>query len=170
MSALLIFRLIHVVTGILWGGTVVFLVLFVFPAIREAGPAGGQVMSGMVRRKFMVWLPVTALLTVLSGLWLLWTVSNGDVMEYAHTRSGHVFTVAGGFAIIAWLIGFFVSRPAGVEAGKILAALEAGPEPAERERLAARLKVLNDRNFAMGKIIATLVMIAAIGMAVARYV
>ena len=42
--------LIHVVFGIFWAGGAIVLGLFVVPAVLDAGPAGGAVMAGVVKR------------------------------------------------------------------------------------------------------------------------
>ena len=60
--------LVHVVFGILWAGGAIVLGLFVVPSVLDAGPAGGAVMAGVVKRKMPVVLTMAAGLVVLSGL------------------------------------------------------------------------------------------------------
>jgi hypothetical protein len=170
MTTLLVLRLLHVITGILWGGTVVFSVVFLFPALQSAGPAAaGPVMAGLVQRRMMVALPLIALLTVASGLGLVWLASAGDLVAYAGSRSGRMFTSSGGVAIIAFAIGVTVSRPAGIEAGRIAARMPTVADETERERLVARLAILQRRNNLALKVVAVLVLVSSAGMAVARY-
>lgn len=169
MGSLLLLRLLHVVTGIMWGGTAMFSAWFVIPSVIEAGPAGGVFMNGMLRRRFNTIIPAVALVTVLSGMWLMWRVSGGDMATWSRTWPGHILSVAGGLAIIAWLVGFFVSRPAGQALAALAPRLQAATDPAERERLLAEMRPHQQRSFAAVKVIAWLVLLASIGMAVARY-
>ena len=60
--------LLHVVFGILWAGGATVLGLFVLPAVVDAGPAGGAVMAGVVKRRMPVVLTMAAALVVLTGL------------------------------------------------------------------------------------------------------
>lgn len=169
MGSLLLLRLLHVVTGIMWAGTAMFSAWFVIPSVMEAGPAGGAFMSGMLRRKFNTIIPAVALVTVLSGMWLMWHASGGDMATWSRTWPGRVFSMAGGLAIVAWLIGFFVSKPAGTALAKLSPQLQATTDPAERERLLAEMRPHQMRAFGAIKVIAWLVLLASVGMAVARY-
>ena len=42
--------------------------LFVIPAVLEAGPGGGAVMAGVLRRKFPIVMTLACLVAVLTGL------------------------------------------------------------------------------------------------------
>lgn len=170
MATLIVLRILHVLTGILWAGTVVFVTVYLFPALRQAGPgAAGPVMAGMARRGMLTALPLLALTTVLSGLGLIWVASNGDIAAYARSSSGQVFTTAGGLAILAFVIGIAVSRPAAMKAGQLSAQLAALSDPAEREELGTRIAALQRRNTLGLNAVAVLVLLASLGMAIARY-
>lgn len=170
MTTLIVLRILHVLTGILWAGSVVFVTLYLFPALRQAGPgAAGPVMAGLVRRGMMTAMPLLALTTVLSGLGLIWVASNGEIAAYARSSSGQMFTTAGGLAIIAFVIGIAVSRPAAMRAGRLTAQLAMLSDPAEREALGARIAALQRRNTLGLNVVAILVLLASMGMAIARY-
>ncbi len=170
MGSLLLLRLLHVVSGIMWAGAAMFSAWFVIPSVIDAGPAGGAFMNGMIRRRFHVIIPAVALVTVLSGMWLMWMASGGDMAAWVHSWSGHVFSVAGGLAIIAWFVGFFVSRPAGAALAVLGPRLQATSDPAEREALLLQMRPHQQRSFTAIRVIAWLVLAASMGMAVARYV
>src|SRR6266480_6244219 len=94
---MLVLRLIHIGGGAVWVGMMVFMVFFLTPAIAEAGPAeGGKLMAALQRRRIMVIMPVIALLTIGSGLWLMQRVYVGVALNLGATA-----------AIVAFLIGVF---------------------------------------------------------------
>lgn len=169
MTTLIVLRLLHIVTGILWGGALVFMTFYLMPAVRDAGPAGGAVMAGLMKRRLMTVLPLVALVTIASGLALVWLASGGNLAGYVQSPSGKLFTSSGGLAILAFAIGVTVSRPAGMEVGRLAARLPQVSDPAERELLAGRMALLQRRNLQASRAVSALVLLAAMGMAVARY-
>src|SRR5262245_22697536 len=60
--------LLHVAFGIVWAGGAIVLGLFVLPSILDAGPGGGAVMAGVVKRRMPIVLTMAAALVVLTGL------------------------------------------------------------------------------------------------------
>lgn len=167
-EAMIIGRLIHILTGMFWVGAMVFVAVFLMPSLAEAGPDGAKVMVGITRRRFMQIMPVVAILTILSGIYLYWRVSAGFEMGYLKSGPGHVYAISGLIAIIAFLIGLTVTRPAMMQAAALAASMGTA-SAAEREAMAARMQALRARGAAGGKIVATLLVLAAVGMAVARY-
>ena len=61
---LIVLRLLHITLGVAWAGTIFFVVLYLEPSVRAAGPAGGAVMKGLQERRLMVVLPIVAFLTL----------------------------------------------------------------------------------------------------------
>ena len=87
---LLLARLVHIVVGVFWAGTVIFNAWLLAPALRDIGPDAGKVMGALARRGMLVILPVTGILTILSGLWLYWHASVGIVSVLPAPHFGHV--------------------------------------------------------------------------------
>lgn len=104
-------RVVHVLLGVFWAGATLFLVLYLEPAVREAGPEGGKVMAGVVRRGFPRTLSVAGLLTLVTGVYLLWSMSGGFASGFMGSRSG-IFISTGMLAgILALGVGVHVSKP-----------------------------------------------------------
>lgn len=118
---ILLLRLVHVLGGIFWAGGGIYGALFVTPALIAAGPAAAPIIADMQRRKLFTVLPVVAILTMLSGLRLLWIVSGGFGAAYFGTRQGLTYALAGGASIVAFLVALTVARPAGVRLGQLAA-------------------------------------------------
>jgi uncharacterized membrane protein len=166
-AELLILRFVHIVGGVFWVGSVMFTTFFLMPTLMKAGPAiSGPVMGGLQQRKLMVWVPIVALLVILSGLRLMMIVSGGDAHWFTH-RSGHTYSVAAALAIIAFLVGIVVTRPAMIRAGKL--SQTAVSDETSRVAIQAEIRALQRRSLIGTTIVTWLLLLAATGMAIARY-
>ena len=166
---LILMRLLHVGLGIFWVGAMTFNVIFLTPAIQEAGPDGAKVAAGLMRRRFMDVMPAVAILTILSGLWLYWRMSGGFQPAYLHSAVGGTFAAGGILAIIAFLAGVMVMRPAMLKA-VALGQSVAQASPPEREAIMAQVQRLRMKGVKTGKLIVVLLGLAVAAMAVGRYV
>ncbi|MGH8622284.1 MAG: hypothetical protein ACRET3_09115, partial [Burkholderiales bacterium] len=81
-------RLVHVVLGMFWAGTLIFVATFLNPAVRAAGPEGAPVMQRLQERGLLSVMPVVAALTILSGLALYWRLSGGLEPVWVRSRMG----------------------------------------------------------------------------------
>jgi uncharacterized membrane protein len=169
-AELLVLRFVHIIAGIMWVGSGVFVAFFLIPALAANRQIMPQVMEGLQRRRVFIIIPTAGLLAILSGIRLLWIDSAGFADSYMATGPGRTFSIGGAAAIIALLFQVFVSRPAGVRLGAIAAQLAASPPATERERLTAEADRLRRRN-AMATLAAVgFGLLAASAMAIARYV
>jgi hypothetical protein len=166
---IVILRLIHIVGGILWVGGATFTGVFLFPVLGKVGPASGPVMAGLRGRGLLAYFPIIAILTILSGLGLIWIMSGGFSPEYFATKSGAAFAGAGGLAILTFGLGMTTARPWGERIGALGAEIARTSDPATKERLAAELAAVQRKMGTVGKIITVMLLVAAAGMAVARY-
>jgi len=162
-------RLIHIVGGVYWAGTMFFFVTFLEPSLRSLGPDGGKVMIRLFERGYMKVLPIIAVLTVLSGLWLLWIVSGGFQPQYMGSRIGIGFSTGGALAIIALLVGLVVMRPVGARVWEIARQLPQETSEATRTALLAEMGKLRERTLFSARLIFGLLAGAVALMALARY-
>lgn len=167
-AELLVLRLVHVLGGIFWVGSALFMAIFLFPALASAGPAAGQVMGAMQRRRIFTVLPVVAVLTLLSGVRLMQLTSDGFSAAYFDSPSGRVFAWGGTFAIAAFVIGITIARPTGLKLAR-LSALGASDDPAEQLRRNAERARLQRLVMVFGIVNLVLLLLAAAAMAAARY-
>lgn len=167
MAELILLRLIHVLGGIFWVGSGLFTAFFLAPALKAAGPAAaGVVMANLQKRKLYSALPLAAVLTMLSGIRLMMIVSAGDAHWFTH-RSGHTYAISGAFGILAFVLSMIVARPAAVKMGKLSQA--ASSDGATKEALAAEMNALQRRMTMSTMAAVVLLILAAAGMSVARY-
>lgn len=167
-AEIIVLRLLHVVGGIFWVGSMLFTTTFLAPTLRELGPLGGSVMAGLQKRKLMVWIPAVALLTILSGARLMWIVSGGFSGAYFASGSGAAFGASAVAATVAFLIGITTVRPDMARAGALGAAMQAADET-QKSNIGAELQRVQRRIGLVQRVVAVLLLFAAAGMSVARY-
>lgn len=169
-AEMIVLRLVHIVGGMFWVGAGIFNTFFLLPALGRAGPAAGAVLAGLQRRRLFTILPVVALLTILSGIRLMQITSANFTAAYFHSSSGRTYAWSGVFAIVGFLIGIVIARPTAIRAGQVGAALAAATNDADRASLSASLETWRRRSSITSLLSLVLVLLAAVGMAVARYV
>lgn len=161
-------RLIHIVTGVLWTGSVVFLATMLVPAIRAAGPSGGGVMRELMQnRKMPVLLAATAWLAILSGGTLAYIDAGPLGFRWFERGAGLVFGMGAVAALAALLVGVLVNAPTGKRMGALAARLQAEGRPPTAQE-AAQLGNLQDTLFNATRLAALLLLLATGLMAVAR--
>ncbi len=169
MEYLILLRLVHVVSAIFWAGSVMYLALFILPAVRALGPDGGKFMQQLSNtNKMPTVMTIAGTLTVLAGLLLIERLSGGFEGAWFGTPHGIVISTGATLAIIAYCIGIFVNRPTveGIAAiGKATAEKGGPPSPEQM----AELQKLRAKLFSAINMTAYLVLGAAIAMSIARY-
>src|SRR3979490_1807186 len=97
---ILLLRLIHIVGGIFWVGSGLFTSLFLVPALATSGANAGQVLAALPQRRLFTGLPLVAVLTIASGLRLMWIISAGFAPSYFASAQGQAFASSGVAAIV----------------------------------------------------------------------
>jgi uncharacterized membrane protein len=169
ITELIVLRIIHVLGGIFWVGSALFTTFFLVPALGRLGPAAaGPVMGALQQRRLFTILPVVALLTIVSGVRLLQIMSAGFAAPYFASRMGQTFLWSGVAAVCAFLLSILVARPAAVRSGQLGASMATTPD-ADRAARSAEIEKLRRRTGLASMIAMVLLIGAATGMAVARY-
>lgn len=166
---LIVARIIHVVLGVAWVGSMFFLSTFLIPSLGDVGPDGSKVVVALARRKLMVFLPIAGIVTILSGLYLYWRVSSGFAPEYMRSGAGQTYGIGAALAIIALVLGVTITRPAMIKSMQ-LAQSAMSASPTEREAIMAQAQALRARSASVGRLILALLMGATLAMSIGRYV
>jgi uncharacterized membrane protein len=169
-AELLTLRLIHILSGIFWVGSMIFTTFYLAPVIRSSPALAGQVMAGLQKRRLFIALPIAALLTIASGLRLLSIASVGFSGSYFSTPTGRTLGTAAVAATIAFLLSLIISRPGFVRVGRLGASLADAPDDGARQRIGAEIARLSRRVAISNALVVVLLLLAAAGMAIARYV
>lgn len=168
---LIVFRIVHILAAIAWGGAVFLLVLYVQPSVAAIAPAGAPFMRELLgRRRTIDAILMLAATTIVGGGFLYWHhwQAFGSLGDWVGSTFGAWLTVGTIAAVLAFLIGLLVTRPSAQRMLALGARIaEAGgtptPEQAEEIRTTqARMKVAARTSLG-------LIGIAAFTMATARY-
>lgn len=167
MLALL--RVFHIMTGVFWAGTLFFMVSFLQPAMKDSMPESGKVMGALRARGLLNKLPIIALVTIISGFWMF-AIRSGGTTNFGQSREGMAFGIGGLAAVIAFLVGFFIMRPATLRAGDAGAAAAQLPAGAEKDAKMAEAGQNRMKSVMAARLVATLLGITVLTMAVAKYI
>ena len=165
-----VLRLVHILSGVFWVGSVMFATLILAPSLKALGPGAGPVMNQLVKvRKMPIAMMISGILTVVAGLWLLMidmrATQPGMFMQ---SGMGRTLSIGGLIAIIALIFGMSVNLPASKKLAAFGAALAARGGPPTPEE-AAEMQRLSGRMYVAGQIVMVMLILATMAMALARY-
>lgn len=168
MGMYLSVRVLHVLTGVFWAGSVFFSALFLDPAVRAAGPEGGKVMGVLQRRGWIYAMLTLGTLTVASGLYLLWIMSGHFSPAFMGSRMGILLGTGMVAGLITLTIGLGFSLPTSRRMGTVAArvAASAPPSPEDLTELAR----LRHRMTLLLRVVAALLLVATVTMALGPHV
>jgi uncharacterized membrane protein len=167
---LFLLRLLHVVVGAFWVGTVLFVALFLMPGLRAVGPGAAPLMTHLVQaRRLPIVLLTSAWITLLSGAALAWHDAGPLGFRWFSVGPGRVFGIGAVLAFVATMVGMLVNAPTARRIGMISGRAQAAGRPpsAEEQQELGRLQA---RMTKASNVAAVLLVLALMAMAVARYV
>jgi uncharacterized membrane protein len=162
-------RVIHVLLGVFWAGAVFFLLLYLEPTVREVGPDAGKVMSGLQRRGMTRTLLGVGLVTIVTGVYLLWQLSGGFSGSFMGSRSGILLSTGMLAALLALGVGAHVSKPTAERLTSLGEQLAAAGAPPSDEDQAEMARLRNKLRGAL-RVVATLLLVALVTMALGPHV
>ncbi len=169
MTTFLIVRVVHILLAALWIGGAFLTTYFLVPAIQDAKGSGGDVMTALAKRGFMVYMPSLAGIVTLTGLYLYWHFTGGFDPVISGSLPGRVFGTGALAGILAAVFGSSVGR----KAKKMMAIMQqAGPMPdgPQKAALFQQAAALQKSMAATGRITIVLMIIALVTMSVGHYV
>ncbi len=167
---MIVLRLFHIFSGVLWVGGVAMTAWFLVPSMQGSGPAGGGVMKFMlVNTKFGPYFPSLAGLTVLSGLIMYGRDASGSNGAFYSSHMGIALGIGGLAGIVAMVYGGGVVGRSAAGMAKVFRTIDAQGSPPSPEQT-AQLMALRDKVISGSKVVLPMLLAAVIAMAVARYV
>lgn len=167
--AMAVLRLIHIFGSVFWVGVVWYNALFGLPRARAFGADRGRIVQTLTAPPFPQSMTAASWATALSGILLYGIRSGGFSRAWMTTSGGMVLGLAGVLGLLVAVEGFVVQRPIGMRLAALArqtAAAGGPPGPA----VAQEMQALSDRLERATYRGAYLLALAAIGMAVFRYV
>jgi hypothetical protein len=168
---MVVLRLLHIVAGAFWVGSVFLFVLFIQPSAAAIAPAGAPFMAELLgKRRLVDRIIGLGVVTVLAGLAMYWKDWHDypSFSDWWATTFGKSLTVGALCAIAALVVGVLVTRP-GVQ--RMLAigrqAADAGGPPSPDQ--AAELGAIQQQLKVAARISFALLVIAVLLMSTARY-
>jgi uncharacterized membrane protein len=160
---ILLARVTHVLAGIAWAGTVFMMTSVVLPIAAKHGAEGAGRWVGMIGRKVGPASGIAALLTIVSGIYLMITLHPDNTS--ANARVLQAGAVA---AVLSFIVGFFIGRPAGMKLAQLNEQHGQGGAPSTE--VAQQMATLRTRSAVSARFTAALLALAILAMAVFRYV
>jgi hypothetical protein len=152
-------RLVHIVAGGFWAGSVMLLGWFITPSAREAGPGAGPFMQALLKRRLAPIMIGAGVVTVLAGIWL-WAIHMPSLERW----QGWALTIGALSAITALVVGIGWQRPTAAKVQALGAQIAAGGGPPTPEQ-GAEMGLLQARMAGFASVLAVLLAIALAGMA-----
>lgn len=169
MNLLLIpLRILHIVSGILWAGGAIHYFLFIEPSVKATAPESQKFMGYlMAQKKWAKFMTTNALITILAGGVLYYRLGSLN-WDWVTTGPGIGFTLGTTAGITVFALGTFMIGPRVERLGVISQAVQAnGGSPSAEQ--AAQLNRIQKELELLGKFDITLISIAVLAMATARY-
>jgi uncharacterized membrane protein len=168
-AAMVFLRIVHIVTGVIWVGSLFVVVVFVQPSAAALGAAGAPFMSELRRRRFVDVVFVDALFTVIAGSFLYWRDWHlyPTFGQWIGSSFGAWLTAGALLAIAGLVVAASLTRPTIarlVSLGRQVA--EAGGTPLPET--AAQFGALQHRLVVAERASFSLVLLSVVAMASAR--
>ena len=166
---MLVFRTLHILAGIAWGGSIFLMVFFLQPTAKAVGPAAGPFMRELLAREAHGRGARLAATTIVAGGFLSTGTTSTSSGPRRPPRHGYgvALTLGAVSALIAFGIGWFATRPA------VKRTLALGGRSRRRRTAAAglvqELQATQAKARTLAKVNFTFVALAAFFMATARY-
>ena len=133
-TLIIVLRWIHILSGVFWVGSSIFLGVFVSPAVAATADAGQKFMAYLVMKsKITLQITIAAILTVLAGC-SLYVIDANLTSGWASTPEGWGFSLGGFFGIIGFIFGIFVGRNVGI-LGRIASEVQGKPTTEQMDRI-----------------------------------
>jgi uncharacterized membrane protein len=168
-TIILILRLFHITCGAFWAGSMIYLALFIIPALKASGPAGTTFMLQLGKTGYPIVIMIIAIVTIVTGIGLIWKLSEGFEAAWFHTPYARVLSMGMVLSLIAFVIGISVNRPAAMRINKVSDAIARAGGPPTNEQM-NELMALRKKIFTGTHYIAVLLALTVVSMAICRYV
>ena len=165
---ILVLRVIHIFCGVFWVGFAFFNIGFLQPTVKATGAEGQKTMQYLTQKtRLLSTVYATATLTMLSGLIMYWILA-GFRLSFIRSGYGVVLTIGSIAGVIAWIYAVVVIRGIFNRMQTIGQEIQAQGSPPTPEQ-ATQMQALVARLGKVGQVALVFLVIALLGMSIARY-
>jgi uncharacterized membrane protein len=159
LAMILVVRGLHVIAGVVWAGSMFLLAGVIVPIAVRHGAEGAGRWTGMIMRKAGPVGGIAGLVTVASGIYLIFVLHGQD-----GSASGLVLKAGALAGLLALVIGLFFGRSQGLKLAELSEAAEKGSAEVKAQMAAAGSRVL-----LTSRLVALLLLLSVLSMGVFRY-
>ncbi len=169
---MVVFRIVHILFGVAWVGSVFFLVMFVQPSAASIAPAGAPFMNELLgRRRLVDRIIGLAVVTIVAGLFLYWHDWHQypSFSDWINTSFGATLTFGMVCALAALAVGLAGTRPnlmRFMALGQEVAASGGPPTP----EVGAQMAAIQNKLKVYARVSLVLLVVAVLAMSSARYI
>jgi len=164
---LAIARLLHVLFGVFWVGSVFFTMLILKPRLTMLGPVFEKPVMGAIMPRVVPAMFVSAIIVFVTGSILTFEMRAGDIGSLLTTSWGLMIFLGIVATVGAMIVGLGGLTPTGIQMGKISDQLKGQPPTPAQEASLTRLGRRMDR---LERVDFLLVSFALLTMPLARFV
>ena len=168
---MVVLRLVHILAGVLWVGSVFLFVMFVQPSAAAIAPAGAAFMAELLgKRRLVDRIIAIGTTAVVAGLLMYWKDWHdvGTFGDWIGSRFGLALTVGALASTLALVIGITVTRPSVqrlLGLGREVAASGGPPAP----EVASEIGTIQGRLRTYARVSLSFLIVAVLLMSTARY-
>jgi len=164
----IVLRIAHIFGGVMWVGGAVMFFFFLEPTAKATAPESQKYMGYLMSRgRFIKFMTVVSMTTILAGALLYWRTS-GFRIEWITSGPGLGFTIGATAGITVFVLGNLLIGPTAEHLAGLAQQIQAAGVPPSAEQ-AAELGRLEARLSKLGRIDILLLGTALLTMATARY-
>ncbi len=160
-TELIAIRIIHILAGIFWVGSAVYLTVVLEPKLRGLSNEVERDVLTAISKLNSLWITLSAIITIVAGFVLISRTPGRDFGQLFDNSWGWAI----GLGLVASLIAFFLSGWVGASTAKLRRSLQSEPMADEKSLEPTRMRITVG-----SRVNAALVIIAVGTMAAARYV
>ena len=167
-TLIIVLRLLHIVSGAFWVGSIVLAVVFLEPTAKAFGATGERFLAHVLfRKRLLPALVAAATVAIGTGAALYWITSGGLHVEWIATPTGLGFTAGALAALAAYAIALIVLKP---QFDRVATLSDKPPASEVEPPLPAAKSDMDEPRVRRWSLIqVTLLLFAIATMAVARY-
>ena len=161
-----VLRILHIVSGAFWVGTILFMALFLRPRLRSLGSEVNRRLTISIESAVNISTGISAVITVLAGIALVFRLRGGRLDTFFNSGWGYAILIGFIAAMAAFVLGG-MSANISSRTASIIDEMQGSSPSGDQSTL---LQELDGRMVLLERLHALFVLIAVGSMASARFV